>query len=146
MKMKLYIIGIFIFVVSIMFFNICTVQASGPADIITGADNFINSGKNGIVSIDESELQSGSNLIYNILVLIGMCIAIIVAGILGIKFMLGSAEEKSQIMEALVPFVIGCIVVFGAFMFWKIFVNIGKSISSSTTNSISSVIQTKLLG
>ena len=52
----------------------------------------------------------------------------IIAGILGIKFMIGSAEEKAQIKDALIPFVIGCIVIFGAFGIWKIFVTMGKNL------------------
>ena len=42
--------------------------------------------------------------------------------------MIGSAEEKAQIKDALIPFIIGCIIVFGAFGIWKIFVNIGNSL------------------
>ena len=46
---------------------------------------------------------------------------------MGIKFMIGSVEEKAEIKAALVPFVIGCIVVFGAFGIWKIVVTIGNN-------------------
>ena len=42
--------------------------------------------------------------------------------------MIGSAEEKAQIKDALIPFVIGCIVIFGAFGIWKIFVTMGKNL------------------
>ena len=41
--------------------------------------------------------------------------------------MLGSVEEQTKVKESLVPFVIGCIVVFGAFGFWKLFVEIGNN-------------------
>ena len=33
--------------------------------------------------------------------------------------MIGSIEEKAQVKESLIPFVIGCVVVFGAFGIWK---------------------------
>ena len=42
--------------------------------------------------------------------------------------MLGSIEEKAQVKEALIPFIIGCIVVFGAFGIWKIVTQIGSMI------------------
>lgn len=67
-------------------------------------------------------------MIYNILLIIGMAVAVVIASILGIKFMIGSMEEKAQIKESLIPFIIGCIVVFGAFGIWKIFINIGSSL------------------
>lgn len=42
--------------------------------------------------------------------------------------MLGSIEEKANIKESLIPFVIGCIVVFGAFGIWRIFVSLGQKL------------------
>ena len=117
---------IFIIVINVIFFNINVVQAAGLSDIITGADDFLKAGEGQNVVIDETKLQDSSKEIYNILLIIGICVAVIVAAILGIKFMLGSMEEKAQIKEALIPFIIGCIVVFGAFGIWKIFVQIGN--------------------
>lgn len=47
--------------------------------------------------------------------------------------MIGSAEEKAKIKDSLVPFVVGCVVVFGAFGFWKVAVNVFSSVSSEQT-------------
>jgi len=113
---------------NITFCNINKVQAAGISDFITGGDNFINTGKTGNVTVDENKLADTSSYIYNILLFAGMAAAVIIAGILGIKFMIGSAEEKAQIKDALIPFVIGCIVIFGAFGIWKIFVTMGKNL------------------
>lgn len=128
MKLKSLIIIILIMTINIMFFNINVVQAEGISDGITGGDSFINAGKHGDEGINITKLQSTSKMLNNILTIIGMCIAVIVSVILGIKFMIGSVEEKAQIKDALVPFVIGCIVVFGAFGIWRIFINIGNSL------------------
>ena len=38
--------------------------------------------------------------------------------------MVGGAEEKANIKEVLVPYVVGCIVIFGAFAIWKLIVTI----------------------
>ncbi len=116
--------------------NVSRVQADGISDIITGGDNFIQAGKDGFekskadgkVIIDEDKLKNVSDYVYNVLLLIGIVVAVIVSSVLGIKFMIGSVEEKAQIKDALVPFVIGCIVVFSAFAIWKIFVTIGNSL------------------
>lgn len=78
--------------------------------------------------MDKDKLNSASSTIYNILLVIGICVAGIMTSILGIKFMLGSIEEKAQVKEALIPFIIGCIVVFGAFGIWKIVTQIGSMI------------------
>ena len=111
-----------------IFFNINKVQADDISDVITGGDNFLKAGKDEDVSIDEQKLKNTSNMVYNILLIVGMSAAVIIAGILGIKFMIGSVEEKAQIKDALIPFIIGCIVIFGAFGFWKIFVTIGNNL------------------
>jgi hypothetical protein len=97
------------------------------SDVISGGDSFISSGKEGSAKIDKSQLQGASTSIYNILLICGMIIAVLIASILGIKFMIGSVEEKAEIKAALVPFIIGCIVVFGAFGIWKIVVTIGNN-------------------
>lgn len=128
MKSKILIIIFLILVINMIFFNINKVQADGISDVITGGDSFLEAGKSEDVSIDKTKLQDTSNVIYNILLLAGMVAAVVISGILGIKFMIGSAEEKAQIKDALVPFIIGCIVVFGAFGIWKIFINIGKNL------------------
>lgn len=124
--MKLKLILILVVVVNMIFFNINIVQAESYSDIIKDGDSFLNSAKKSNVSIDETKLKDSSEMIYNILLIFGMCIAVVISGILGIKFMIGSVEEKAEIKDALIPFIIGCIVVFGAFGIWKIFVTIGN--------------------
>ena len=122
------LIIILIIVINIMFVNINVVQADGILDVITGGDGFLEAGKDMNVVIDETKLQNTSTMIYNILLTLGICVAVIVSAILGIKFMIGSAEENAKISDSLVPFVIGCIVIFGAFGIWKIFVTIGNNL------------------
>ena len=120
--------SILLIIMNIMIFNVNIVHAEGISDIITGGDSFLEAGKNGNATIDETKLQSTSTMIYNVLLILGICVAVIISSVLGIKFMIGSAEEKAQIKDALIPFIIGCIIVFGAFGIWKIFVNIGNSL------------------
>lgn len=54
-----------------------------------------------------------------------------VGTIIGIQFMLASAEDKAKVKEALVPYVVGCFVIFGAFTIWSTVVNIGQDIVST---------------
>ena len=42
--------------------------------------------------------------------------------------MMGSVEEKAEVKETLVPFIVGCVVVFAAFAIWKIFILIGNGL------------------
>lgn len=94
-------------------------------DMIGDADKFVDSTDG--TAISASSLQDFSKTFYNIFLTIGIIVATLVGSILGIKFMLGGAEEKAHIKELLVPYIVGCIVIFGAFAIWKIVVTILSS-------------------
>lgn len=121
-------IFIVLILINIFFINTNVVKAEGMKNIIDGGSSFIQSGGQSQYELDTDQLKNASNTIYNTLLLAGMAIAVIASSILGIKFMIGSVEEKAQIKEALVPFVIGCIVIFGAFGIWKIAIIIGNKL------------------
>ena len=92
-----------------------------------GAEGFVQEGEKELDNaIDIGKLSETSDYIYNILLAIGMIIAVVVGSILGIKFMISSVEEQAKIKELLVPYVAGCVVIFGAFGIWKIAVNLFK--------------------
>lgn len=148
MKNKVFLILLLVFVIFAIASNINIVQAvqtkgtttkvntytkqdyssdTSLSGVISGGDSFIQAGKDGSAKIDKGSLQNASSSIYNILLICGVIIAVLIGSIMGIKFMIGSVEEKAEIKAALVPFVIGCIVVFGAFGIWKIVVTIGNN-------------------
>lgn len=62
--------------------------------------------------------------IYYGLMALGICLAVIIGAILGIKIMWGSIEQQVKAKEMLIPYAIGCIVIFGAFGIWKLCINI----------------------
>lgn len=105
-------------------FNNNIVLADGITDIINSGKNFMQRGN---VQIDSTQIQPLSNTIYNILFALGLGIAVIIAAVLGIKFILGSAEEKADIKGMLIPYIVGCAVIFGAFGIWKAIVDIMQS-------------------
>ena len=125
--MKKIIINILsIILILFLLINICPikVQAINLDGIMSGADDFIEKGKNSNTTIDDQQLQDTSDLIYNILLGVSMVIAVIVGIILGIKFMMASSEEKAQLKESLIPYVVSCVIMFGAFTIWKIVITI----------------------
>ena len=92
-------------------------------EVIAEADSFISKGEKGAAGIfSEEDLKGLSNTIYNILLVVGIVIAVLLGAILGIKFIMEGAEGKAEVQKALVPYVIGCVVIFGAFTIWKIVV------------------------
>lgn len=95
-------------------------SGSGLDDVINDADSFLKNGSND--KVDQGELQSFSGILYNILLQVGIAVAVIIGLIIGIKFMLGSAEEKAYIKQILLPYIVGCVVIFGGFGIWKLVV------------------------
>ena len=61
---------------------------------------------------------------------IGMIVSVLILAILGIKYMLGSVEEKAEYKKDLLPYLIGAILLFGILTFIKIFMSLGEKISN----------------
>lgn len=117
-----------IFVILIMFIMFSTFQINKTyaiGEVITGADDFIKSGaKDKSPVIQEEDMKEMSDLLYNALLVIAIIIAVIVGLVIGIKMMTESAAEKAKVKETLIPYIAGCIVIFGAFAIWKLVVQI----------------------
>lgn len=90
---------------------------------IKGAEDFANEQPEKD-PVDQQKMQEISNSLFNILLTIAVILAIIIGLIIGIKFIMSSAEDKANIKQALIPYVAGCVVAFGAFGIWKIVIEI----------------------
>ena len=126
MKKVVYVCIISLIFILSMFLGTNESRASFSIDgFVQDADNFIEEGKaEGENAIDQDGLKEISDVIYNTLLAVGL-IAVVAVGIfLGIKIMMGSIEEQAQYKELLIPYFVGCIVVFGAFGIWKLLVTI----------------------
>ena len=100
-------------------------NAFSIGDIFDGADDFIQSGvEDTNVTIEDSDLKPMSDLLYNTLLVIAIVVTVIVGMVIGIQFMTGSVEQKAKVKETLIPYIAGCIVIFGAFGIWKLVVEI----------------------
>lgn len=124
MKRKIFFILI-IFILMICSTHI--VQATTISNIIQGADGFITNGSSSDM-IAGDKIKNLSDIIYNVLLILGTVIAVIVGSVLGIQFITGSVEQKAKVKDSLIPFVIGCVVIFGAFGIWKLVITILRQI------------------
>lgn len=120
-----HIIKITLLIIMIMFVLSSNIFATSISDIFSQADDFISTGeKNAGTTINTKELKKTSNSLYNILLGIGVAAAVIVGAILGIQFMTAGVDKKVEVKQALIPYVVSCIVVFGSFGIWKLVVTI----------------------
>ena len=98
-------------------------------DIIGAGGNFISKANETV--IDETELSTTSNYIYNILFTIAVVLAIAIGMVIGIQFIMGSVDDKAKIKETLVPYIIGVFIVFASFTIWKIVITIGNDVTEA---------------
>ena len=111
-----------IMVIFIILFNLFIPNAyAGPLhDIMNRAEGFVNNGENGGNVINNDALKEGSNTLYNVLLVIGIAVAFIWGIVLGIQFITGSLGEKADVKKNLIAYLVGCVIIFGAFGIWKL--------------------------
>lgn len=94
-------------------------------DVINNAQDFPKTSNN----IPETTARDLQATIYNILFTVGVIVAVIGTSILGIQFITSAPEGRAEVKQRMIPFVIGCIIVFAGFTIWKFAVNFVQGIS-----------------
>ena len=62
--------------------------------------------------IEGGKVAEMGNLIIGVLRVIGTVISVVVLVVLGLKYMIGSAEERADYKKSMIPYVIGAVIVF----------------------------------
>ena len=65
-------------------------------------------------SSDAQEIKTVGNKVIQILSVVGSILSVIVIIVLGIKYMIGSVEEKAEYKRTLLPYLIGACFIFAA--------------------------------
>lgn len=141
--MKKIILNLTVIIITILLCCSTQVYADDTisSEIIGGGEDFLDIGKGAYANnkpLDEGELNITSKEIFNVLFAIAAILAIGVGLVIGIQFITGSVDEKAKIKETLVPYIVGCVVIFSAFTIWKIVIEIGNNVESTDTAYISS--------
>lgn len=74
--------------------------------------------------VNSTRAKDLGNSIITVLSTAGSIISVIVLVIIGIKYMLGSVEEKAGYKKALMPYFVGSVILFGASFFAGVIYNI----------------------
>lgn len=106
-------------------------NASMLGEVIESGKDFLGteSSQDITQNINGGQIVNVSYSIYNVVLTLGVIVAVATIFILGIKFMTGSVEEKVQVKEMLIPFIIGCVVIFGALGIWRFVISIATKIT-----------------
>lgn len=95
----------------------------GIKDFADDAAEFLDSEGN-MEIVNQENLQNFSQNIYSMLLGVGIIVAVLVGVILGVKLMLAPIGERAEAKKLLIPYAVGCAVVFGAFGIWKLVITI----------------------
>lgn len=102
MKKKIFLIVVIAFIVLV---NFCSISMA-YVDIDDIVSNRPVSGAD--------KIKKFGNNIYSVITVIGIAASVIVLMIIGMKYMMGSAEERAGYKKSLMPYFIGSILVFSA--------------------------------
>lgn len=100
-------------------------------DVIGLGDLFLKEGEEESIrnsNVSDADTAEMMSILYNSLLTLGVIITVAIGGVLGVKFMTSSAEDKAKVKESMIPYVIGSAVIFGAFIIWKIAINVFSQI------------------
>lgn len=117
----------------LMFFLLFIISSECFAlgDWLNEAEEFIEYGNSEAsrgYTLDTDLITNGSAIIFNAFLAIGTVVAIIVGAIMGIQFMTAGIDEKVKVKQALYPYLISCIVLFGSYGIWRLVVIIMNDI------------------
>lgn len=68
--------------------------------------------------------------IVTIMQTVGIVVAVVVLLIIGIKYMIGSAEEKAEYKKTMIPYIVGAILIFASTTIVNVVYNLANSFNS----------------
>ena len=99
-------------ILSLFNLNIAKADDVTVEDIKGGVSNFMQAGQSQNNPLNQEGLQNVSDVVYNVLLAVGIIAAVIVGLIIGIKYMMGSVAQKAETKELLAPYIVGCVIIF----------------------------------
>ena len=83
-----------------------------------------------IDSVTSNKIENAASKVLAAITSVGIVTSIIIIAVLGIKYMLGSVEEKAEFKNDMIPYLIGACLLLGVTAFVKIFMQWGETISN----------------
>lgn len=65
---------------------------------------------------------------------VGVLVSVVILLILGIKYMMGSAEEKADYKKSMIPYIVGAVLIFGASAIAGIVYDMATSLTGSANS------------
>lgn len=82
-------------------------------------------------SADTSKVVNLGATIVTIMQTVGIVVAVVVLLILGIKYMMGSAEEKAEYKKTMIPYLVGAILIFASTTIVNVVYNVANGFNAT---------------
>ena len=102
---KIFAVLLILAIAMIAFTTVANATAGDVANIFQKAEES---------DVDTGDMTTVAGNIVNIITWVGIIVAIIVLLVLGIKYMMGSADEKAEYKKTMIPYLVGAVLIFGA--------------------------------
>lgn len=96
------------------------------------SDSWLEKGEPVRNTVNVHQIKDTSKFIYKALLVIGIVVMLLIGTVLGIQFIIGGIEGKVKVKEQLIPYIIGCAVIMGAFTIWGTIINIIQGTTPET--------------
>lgn len=105
-------------------------KAFSVDDIIGNANTFLSVGNESQTpGFEEGKLKNLSDTVSGVLLAVAVAVTFISIGVMGVQFAIQTVEDKAKVKEAMVPWIIGILISFGAFGIWRFVMNVFYGIS-----------------
>lgn len=85
---------------------------------------------NDINSSDAQRAEKAISKVLSIVTNIAMVVSVIILAVIGVKYMIGSAEERAEYKKDMIPYLVGAVLIFGISIIVKILYNFGNQIKA----------------
>lgn len=123
MKKQVKILSIALIVLTIL----CSLSTIVLADVKSDLD-IISKGND---SAKADEVVKLGATIVTIMHTVGIVVAVVVLLVLGIKYMMGSAEEKAEYKKTMIPYLVGAILIFASTTIVNVVYNIANGVNQT---------------
>ncbi len=85
---------------------------------------------NDIEPSDAQRAEKAISKVLSIVTNIAMVVSVIILAVIGVKYMIGSAEERAEYKKDMIPYLVGAVLIFGISIIVKILYNFGNQIKA----------------
>lgn len=84
------------------------------SNITMAAKVSIDKIKDNDTNVEASGIKNIGSIILSGITGVGIVVSVVMVAVLGVKYMMGSAEERAEYKKSMLPYLIGAILLFGA--------------------------------